>query len=168
MALRFEDVIAAYRARGQKITPQRLAVVRALLGDATHPTASAVVERVRRDYPFVSTATVYRVLDELVEMGTILQLDLGNGRMRYDPNTTEHAHIVCEDCGRVEDVAWRLPDAALPVGMLHGYRISSARVVFSGRCPSCQGGRAEGASPGRVPGAAGTEGGDGGGSASPA
>ncbi len=148
--MRFDDAVAAYRSRGYKITPQRLAVMRALVGDATHPTAAAVVERVRRDFPFVSAATVYRVLEELVALGEILALDLGNGRMRYDPNTSEHAHLVCEVCGRVEDVDWRLAADVLPPDRRRGYEVSGVRVVFNGRCPVC------------------LEGGDGGGSASPA
>lgn len=130
--------VAKYRSAGQKITPQRLAVMRVLEGNRTHPTAAAVVDRVREALPFVSPATIYRVLDELVEMGELVVLDLGNGRMRFDANTGAHAHLVCGGCGAVEDVEWTLPPDALPDAMRRGYTVTGARVLFTGRCPRCR------------------------------
>lgn len=134
--------VGKYRAAGQKITPQRLAVMRTLEGDRSHPAAAAVVERVRREFPFVSPATVYRVLEELVAMEEIVPLDFGNGPMRFDTNTADHAHLVCEVCGRVDDVDWRLAAEVLPEPLRQGYALRGARVFFSGRCPDCDG-RAE-------------------------
>ncbi len=132
------QAVAKYRNAGQKITPQRLAVMRVLEGNRTHPSAAAVVEQVRRDFPFVSAATVYRVLDELVEMRELVLLDLGAGGMRFDANTEVHAHLVCERCGHVEDAGWTLPADALPAERRRGYALSAARVLFMGRCPTCQ------------------------------
>lgn len=136
--MEFEQAIAKYRSRGQKLTPQRLAVLRSLAGDRSHPTAMTVVERVRRDFPFISPATVYRVLDELVAMDELLVLDLGEGGMRFDTNTTDHAHLLCEACSRLEDVEWSLPAGILPPPLRRGYAIAGARVIFRGRCPACQ------------------------------
>lgn len=131
--------IARYRASGQKITPQRLAVMQALAGDRSHPAAAAVVERVRARLPFVSPATVYRVLEELSDMGEIVPLDLGSGAMRFDTNVADHSHLVCEVCGTVEDVEWRLAADALPPHLRRGFSLAGARVVFRGRCPACAG-----------------------------
>lgn len=130
--------VAEYRRTGQKITPQRLTVMRVLEGNRSHPTAAAVVERVRETLPSVSAATVYRVLDELVEMGELALLDVGNDRMRFDPNTGAHAHLVCRGCGAVEDVEWTLPPGALPDDLRRGYVVTDARVVFTGNCPRCR------------------------------
>lgn len=134
-----EQVVAKYRRNGQKVTPQRLAVVRSLAGDRSHPTAATVVERVRREFPYISPATVYRVLDELLAMDELVELDLGDRGMRYDPHTADHAHLLCEVCSRLEDVEWSLPAGSLPPALSRGYAITGARVIFRGRCPACQG-----------------------------
>lgn len=134
-----EQAIAKYRRNGQKMTHQRLAVIRSLAGDRSHPTAAAVVERVRRDFPFISPATVYRVLDELVAMDELTVLELGDGGMRFDTNTAVHAHLLCEGCSRLEDADWSLPAGALPPPLCRGYALTGVRVIFTGLCPTCQG-----------------------------
>lgn len=134
-----EQAVAKYRRNRLKVTPQRLAVVRALAGDRSHPTAATVVERVRREFPYTSPATVYRVMDELRAMGELIELDLGDSGMRYDTNTADHAHLLCAACSRLEDVDWRLPAGSLPPELCRGYAITGARALFKGLCPDCQG-----------------------------
>ncbi len=133
------QVINKYRECGQKITPQRLAVLKALEGDRSHPTAAAVVEKVHRDNPYISPATVYRVLNELAAMGEIQSLALKDGTTRFDPNAEDHAHLLCERCGRIDDVPWTVTAGALPGSLSMGYRLNSVQVIFRGVCPRCQG-----------------------------
>lgn len=134
-----DKAIKRYREAGQKITPQRLAVMGVLEGDRTHPHAALVVERVRRgDHPYISAATVYRVLEELVAMDELARLDLGSGQMRFDPNTDGHAHLVCEGCGRVEDSDWRIPVREVPARVREGYKITGVQVLLHYRCDNCR------------------------------
>lgn len=132
-------VIARYREAGQKITPQRLAVLRALEGNHTHPTAAAVVDKVHRDNPYISPATVYRVLNELTGMGELQPLPMDDGTVHFEPNTDGHAHLLCERCGRIDDADWFVRAASLPEERRKGYRLTSAHAVFRGICPACQG-----------------------------
>ena len=98
-----EAVLADLRGAGLKLTPQRIAIVGALVGDATHPTAQDLFERLRPTFPTMSFATVYNTLDALAKLGRVGSLRLGSA-VRFDPNTSPHHHAICDGCGAVVDV----------------------------------------------------------------
>ncbi|MFN8053649.1 MAG: Fur family transcriptional regulator [Acidimicrobiales bacterium] len=131
-----DELVGLYRARGYKITPQRLAIFAVLHGNHTHPTAEAVHEAVVAEMPNVSLRTVYSVLTELAEMGEILQLDLGTRSARFDPNVGDHHHLVCTSCGRVRDVEVEAVGVR-PTGAVDDFVIDGTDIVFRGRCAEC-------------------------------
>jgi len=131
-----DHLCAQLRERGRRVTPQRRAIIQALLeDDGMHSTAEQIFTRVCGAMPDMSHATVYNTLHELVEMGVLLELDLGLGERRYDITTTDHAHLVCLGCGRVEDVPYVC--GTLPPEHAHGFRVMDCRVIFRGYCPAC-------------------------------
>jgi Fur family peroxide stress response transcriptional regulator len=125
------------KAQGRRLTPQRRAIIQALLNDGDHPTAEQLFTRVRQDMPDISHATVYNTLRELVEMNVLRELDLGLGERHYDFTTESHAHLVCLGCGRVEDVPHDSDSEALPAKHAHGFRVVDCNVIFRGYCPAC-------------------------------
>jgi len=125
------------KARGRRVTPQRRAIIQVLLGNHSHPTADQVLSRVRCAMPDLSPATVYNTLHELVEMSALWELDLGLGERRYEITRPDHAHLVCLECGRVEDVPCDLESLALPPGHTHGFQVVDCNVIFHGYCPAC-------------------------------
>ena len=126
------------RQHGRKVTPQREAVVRALVGNEAHPTAEAVHAAVTAELPNVSLRTVYQVLSDLAELGELHALDLGTGAARFDPNVEPHHHLVCTNCGKVRDVYAPFADVQVPVGGAQGFVVDRAEVVFRGRCEDCK------------------------------
>jgi Fe2+ or Zn2+ uptake regulation protein len=128
---------AQLQARGRRVTPQRRAIIQFLLEDGAHPTAEQVFAHVRGVMPNMSPATVYNTLHELVEMGTLVELDLGLGERRYDVNTADHAHLICMRCGRVEDIDYAHEALTLPPEKAHGFQVVDRRVIFRGYCPAC-------------------------------
>src|SRR3954454_24388738 len=98
------SMLACVRASGLKLTPQRMAIVRELAADPTHPTAQELFERLRPTLPTMSFATVYNTLDALASAGLCAALSLSPGPPRFDPNMRAHYHAVCDRCGLVRDV----------------------------------------------------------------
>src|SRR4051812_4738450 len=98
------EMLATVRASGLKLTPQRMAIVRELAADPTHPTAQELFERLRAEQPTMSFATVYNTLDALAAAGLCAPLSLSPGPARFDPNMRPHHHAVCDGCGLVRDV----------------------------------------------------------------
>ena len=134
-----DELVAAFRATGRKVTPQRERIFRVLHDSATHPTADAVHAAVVADMPSVSLRTVYATLHELAEMGELRQLELGTGSARFDPTTSDHHHLVCDGCGSVQDLAADFPDVALRPDNPFGFRVDTTQIVFRGRCRTCAG-----------------------------
>jgi Fe2+ or Zn2+ uptake regulation protein len=132
------EINEALRANGRKVTPQREAVVRALVGNVVHPTAESVHAAVTTELPNVSLRTVYQVLNDLAELGELQALDLGTGAARFDPNVEPHHHLVCTQCGKVRDVYASFADVLVPSGAEQGFAVDSAEVVFRGRCETCR------------------------------
>src|SRR5512145_2753155 len=73
------------RESGFKVTPQRMAVARAVLGSHDHPTADDLFRAVRRRFPSMSLTTVYHTLETLERLGEVAELRLGEVT-RFDPN----------------------------------------------------------------------------------
>src|SRR5688500_17419701 len=131
------ELTELFRERGLKVTPQRIAVFRALDRNDAHPTAESVHAWVTSEMPSVSLRTVYQVLNDLASMGELQQLDLGTGSTRFDPNVDAHHHLVCTACGKVRDLYADFRSVRVPPGAEQGFTIDSAEVVFRGRCDTC-------------------------------
>ena len=131
------DLADAFRSSGRKLTPQRERIFRVLHDNPSHPTAEAVHAQVVADMPSVSLRTVYSTLHELAEMGELVQLDLGTGSSRFDPNVSEHHHLVCDACGRVQDIDLRVPHFELDPAATGGFRVDATQIVLRGRCTTC-------------------------------
>lgn len=130
-------LVSALRAAGLKVTPQRLAIVECLAGDATHPTAQEVHERLRDRFPSMSVATVYNTLSALESIGYCLRLDMG-GAIRFDPNAQAHDHAVCARCGAIRDVAITAAHGPGPHDCaLSGFRVDRVERIYRGVCAQC-------------------------------
>ncbi|HLY32359.1 MAG TPA: Fur family transcriptional regulator [Ktedonobacterales bacterium] len=133
-----DELSARVRQQGGKVTPQRIAIWRTLVHDKTHPTAEDLYARLMTDMPTLSLATLYHVLNELVEWGEVRRFDTGDGHSHFDPDTTPHVELVCLRCHSVIDAP---PTAYTPVtlpGELAGYRIVTRSEQYFGYCPTCQ------------------------------
>lgn len=134
-----EELCEVLRERGMKVTPQRRLIFELLQDHVEHPTAKDIYHSVREAMPDISPATVYHTLNDLVAMGEVTELDLGEGKSRYDPCTDGHYHLVCLDCRGVVDIMRTSGDPKLLPGEASGYQIVRCDVVFYGYCPECQG-----------------------------
>lgn len=137
---RAEEMVAALKSAGLRLTPQRLAVCEALADDATHPTAQALFQRLRGRLGTLSRATVYNTLQALVAAGLVSELGTaGDGAVHYDANPAPHVNLLCTRCHRVEDFApAALGAVARSVAQGSGYELFGARVVYYGLCPRCR------------------------------
>ena len=135
---RLNQVTARLKATGYRLTPQRLAVLRALIGSDQHPSVEQIYRRVRQDFPTTSLATVYNTLECLKGLREVIELPLGGGS-RYDGRKPEpHAHLICTACSRIEDLDIDLTGTAQAVAQERRYTDVRHRLEFYGICPACQ------------------------------
>ena len=105
-----------------------------------HPSAGMVYDAVHEKYPGISRATVYRILAEAAEAGTIKRLKLRDANDRFDFTLREHHHITCKKCGHVADVTIELNNYALAQKAIahEGFSVEDCHVEFFGLCELCQ------------------------------
>src|SRR3984957_11228155 len=103
-AKRLAEFSARCRSGGLAVTPQRLAIIKALLASAEHPRADAIFAKVRRQHPTISLATVHRTLETLCAIGEARKVTALHDSARYDGNLAPHHHVVCVRCRRIRDV----------------------------------------------------------------
>lgn len=89
--------------KGLKITPQRIAILEAIINLNNHPTAENVIDYIWKNHPNIATATVYKVLDALVENGLIKKVKTEKDIMRYDAFLENHHHLYSSDSDRIEN-----------------------------------------------------------------
>jgi len=103
-AQRLGEFVARCRKQGIAVTPQRLAVIGALLDSENHPSTDEICAAVRRKHPHVSLATVHRILQQFCEVGEARKVTLLHDAARYDGNVEPHHHVVCIRCRRLHDI----------------------------------------------------------------
>ncbi len=126
----------ALRSAGIRLTPQRLMIIDALVGNRTHPTIEMIYDTVRARYPSVSLATVYQTVTLLGKHGLVLELRGGKDGLRCDPDTSVHAHAYCAHCGAVADVPLSTP-MALDTNELDAFTITQVEIALHGLCARC-------------------------------
>ncbi len=97
-----KQITDLFTAHGLKVTPQRIAVYRAL-EVLRHTCAEDIVREVHAESPSISVATIYNTLDCFTQNGLIALISTGNNKKYYDINPEPHHHLYCEDTHRLED-----------------------------------------------------------------
>lgn len=86
-----------------KVTPQRVAILDAILTLKNHPSADNIKEYVSTNHPNIATGTIYKVLETFVEKGILNKVKTDKDYMRYDPKLSNHHHLYCKVSNRIED-----------------------------------------------------------------
>lgn len=123
----------------QRNTRQRQVILEELKRFRSHPTAAMVYQSVQQILPKVSLGTIYRNLDQLVKAGYIKKLETTGSEARYDGILSEHHHIRCIQCGRIDDVyGVDLQVNSQSDTALEGYQLEGYKLELKGLCPECQ------------------------------
>src|SRR5699024_2122979 len=78
-------------------------IINYISSNQNHPSATIIYHSLKKKLPKLSLSTVYQNLDALKKNGVIKEITIKNGPNRYDINTNNHYHIICQSCGKVRD-----------------------------------------------------------------
>jgi len=122
-----------------KHSRQRDAIKNLLKDVACHPSAEWIYENVKKDFPKISLATVYRNLNLLCDTGEAVRIDVGDGTVRYDGYVKNHYHFLCSKCRRVIDVSEdEISHINSEIEKKHGVSVERHSIVFFGKCNECK------------------------------
>ena len=118
---------------------KRDAILQQLRRSKEHPSAEALFQQLKAEIPDLSIGTVYRNLNLFKEQGLAISVATVKGVERFDGNTGDHVHFICNDCSAVIDlesmnVPQALNDAAAKAS---GGVVTGCSLSFSGICRSC-------------------------------
>ncbi|MEM6750844.1 MAG: transcriptional repressor [Planctomycetota bacterium] len=84
----------------------------------------------------VGLATVYRLLNEGLEQGALVGVDLPGGPRRFEPaGLPRHHHFECRSCRQVTSVMGQ--PSGLERLAPEGFTVERQEVILFGRCPDC-------------------------------
>lgn len=122
---------------GIKPSVQRIAIMDFLMGYRIHPTVDEIHNALLETMPTLSKTTVYNTLKLFAEQGALLSLVIDEKNVRFDIDTSDHAHFQCIRCGKVYDV---------PIKNIENVKkerigdliVEEIHLYYKGFCPGCQ------------------------------
>lgn len=123
-----------------KITEQRLAILNQLSRGQAHVTIEEVHERVKRSFPELGFATVYRMLKSLAVKGYVTEVRMGGLPARYELTPkSHHDHLTCTRCGIiVEFENHDIEELQKQVAYNHNFELTGHVLELYGICPRCK------------------------------
>lgn len=127
------------RVKGLRATKARLAMLE-LFSNAQKPLdADSIKKSLDKKDVSADIATIYRFLNTFIDEGILYKIEFGEGKYRYELATLpHHHHLVCNNCGTVEDVQVDEKNFTAKVESASNFKIDHHHLEFFGTCHSCQ------------------------------
>ena len=130
----FTDIL---RAHHLKATPQRLEIANTLY-QRGHVNIEDLYETMLKKFNSISLATIYKNINLMIENAFIQEVKIPNAKSVYELTKEAHSHLVCDNCGHVEDLTLDLSAVTALASYETDFQINKANLVFSGLCKNCQ------------------------------
>lgn len=137
-----DGALGRLRVAGYRVGTARAIVVEFLDEQDCCVAAQTIHDELEARGRMVGLASVYRVLDTLLEHGLVQRVDIGDGVARFEPVRSisdHHHHLVCGECGKVEAFSDKALETAIRrVEERSGYDVVAHDVVLRGACTTCR------------------------------
>jgi Fe2+ or Zn2+ uptake regulation protein len=127
------------RARGFRMTSQRMAILHVLHHAGTHLSPAEIYKQAKMEMRGITEPTVYRTLEFLVENGVVRRSNSHNRHFTYQIAGNDHHHIICRMCGSEIEVEHQLLENLYrKLESTSGYMRIDSHITFFGICPECK------------------------------
>ncbi len=132
------------KKEGYKLTTQRRAILNVMLDNKDdHLSPEEIYDIVKKRYPEIGLATVYRTLQLFEQLDIIYKLNFDDGcsryELNYDSGDHHHHHLICLECGKVIEVKLDLlENLEIEIEKEGKFKITDHNVKFFGYCSECQ------------------------------
>ncbi|MCL6589295.1 MAG: transcriptional repressor [Firmicutes bacterium] len=135
------EVLENYlREKNLKITGQRKLILDAFLNNEEHISAEELYDRLKKDYPRIGLATIYRTLKLLSECGLANEIHFSEGVTRYEHlfGHEHHDHLICLNCGKyIEVLDPEIEELQSRLAQKNNFQILRHRMEIYGICREC-------------------------------
>ncbi|MFA5576440.1 MAG: Fur family transcriptional regulator [Tissierellaceae bacterium] len=144
MDTNFNSIKGKLQNNGYKLTTQRRAILKAMIENQDdHLSIDEIYNIVRKEYPELGIATVYRTLQLFEKLDIVYKLNFDDGCSRFElsseSDSHHHHHLICLKCGKVTEVKIDLLEALEGEIEREGqFTIVDHNVKFYGYCSDCK------------------------------
>ena len=131
------------KKKGLKATFQRMTIL-SMIDRMGHASVDEIYESVLESHPTLSLATVYKNIVAMVGKGVLVEVPISGRKSKYELKKTEHMHLICTECGRVEDRPLDdvIGEDTRKIAKQSAFELHGRQVNLYGRCASCRGAKA--------------------------
>ena len=133
------DYAILLKESGLKATFQRMNILGSI-EEYGHMTIDAIYEKIIKTHPSLSLATVYKNIILMVEKGVLVEVPITGKKPKYELLKDDHIHLVCTECGEVEDRPHNKNADALFSSMTknENFSLCKQQINLYGVCSYCQ------------------------------
>lgn len=123
-----------------RATPARMALMKLLEKTDKPVDVQTMISFLEEKGIKTDPATVFRIVNMFTEKGLTKQIQLQEGKFRYELSAKDdHHHLVCSQCGDIQDIS----DCNIEVLESHiekkkNFKVTSHSLEFFGICQLCQ------------------------------
>jgi len=126
---------------GMLVSSQREQILDIFLKTERHPTINDLYDLVRKKYPQIGLATVYRTMKVICDAGLARETDFGGNIRRFEHKYKHqhHDHLVCLNCGRIIEVmSPAIEKMQENLAKKHKFKAVRHRMEIFGLCKNCK------------------------------
>ena len=133
------DYALLLKESGLKATFQRMNILERI-EEHGHMSIDAIYDEVIKTHPSLSLATIYKNIILMVEKGVLVEVPISGNKSKYELCKEDHIHLVCTECGEVEDkpkdsVA---DDLFASLTQKENFTLSKQQINLYGVCSHCK------------------------------
>ncbi len=136
-----EEVLSQYlKEKGIRRSEQRAKVLEVFLNTERHLTADQLYEIIRKKYPQIGYATVYRAMKVITGAGIAEEIDFGDGVKRFEHKYghEHHDHLICVGCGKfIEALSPQIEKLQKELAKEYGFNLLRHKMQLFGICRVC-------------------------------
>ncbi len=130
-----KNYISLLKNNDLKATIQRTSILKSI-DRAGHLNIDEIYEDVKRLYPTLSLATIYKNIIIMQKHNVLVEVPINGVKSKYEIEKEEHIHLICQKCGEIKD---RKIDSLTKNSLtIEDFQIKSSQINLYGLCKQCQ------------------------------
>ncbi|HHD81949.1 MAG TPA: transcriptional repressor [Campylobacterales bacterium] len=129
------DYIQLLKENDLKATIQRTSILKSI-DHAGHINVDDIYEDVKKQYPTLSLATIYKNIILMQKNNVIVEVPMNGEKSKYELKKDEHMHLICQNCGFIQDT--QITDQTKETLVIEKFKLNASQINLFGICESCQ------------------------------
>ena len=133
------DYVALLKNNGLKSTFQRTSILESINRHG-HMSIDSIYEEAIKSNPSLSLATVYKNIILMVDNFVLVEVPIAGKKSKYELQKSDHIHLICTQCGEVEDRPHDETTNTLFATMTKSekFTLKKQQINLYGICKNCQ------------------------------